>query len=131
MVIDKRNCDSLQASDVYIHDDTLLDLVFDRVEKNLWLTLKKAECDKIYKMNFINVIGFFSTSCDFWGNFERVVDFECLSFKNSPLTKMFCKKWDDSPNGDLDFPYNDYIESVFTFASLDELRIVSEKIILE
>ena len=130
MTIDKTNADIINTKDVYLHDDVLLSLDFDRSTKILHLEIKKNISQKKYVVEFINVIGFSMTACDFWGRSERICDFEFVQSKERKIIPALKKEWYATPGQEKSFMYDNYIESVLVFISGDKLRIVSEKIVI-
>lgn len=72
------------------------------------------------------------TSCDFWGESSRILDFELVDSNDSIITSKLFKYKDD--NGFVDSSlesYNDYIETVITFVSGDKLEVACKCIVLE
>ena len=130
MTIDKTNADIINTKDVYLHDDVLLSLDFDRSAKILRLEIKKNISLKKYVVEFINVIGFSMTACDFWGRSERICDLEFAEGSERKIVSELKKEWYATPGQEESFMYDNYIESVLVFISGDKLRIVSEKIVI-
>ena len=133
MIIDASNGKIINSKEVYIHDDILEDFHFNRIEKKLHLTiLKEGEVNKKrFSIDFLHVIGFKMTSCDFWGSSPHILDFECVEQNNTTIIpKLFERK----QNNDYPFcPLNNrekYIETIITFASGDQLIVACECIIM-
>ena len=129
MTIDKTNADIINTKDVYLHDDVLLSLDFDRSTKILRLEIKKNMSQKKYVVEFINVIGFSMTACDFWGSSERIYCFEFVESEERKLIPILKNEWSAQKSQEDLFLYDDYIETVLWFISGDKLRIASEKIV--
>lgn len=133
MIIDASNSEIINSKEVYIHDYIFEDFYFNRTEKKLHLTiLKETELNnKRFSIDFLNVICFEMTSCDFWGTSPYILDFEYVEQnENSLISKLFKRK------NNSDYPFfsledqEKYIETVITFASGDQLRIACESIII-
>ena len=123
MIISKENASTINTKLVYVHDDTLINLCFARIERNLILTLEEKVANK-YEIRFKEVLGFEMTACDFWGKSDRVLDFEYIESDSQvllPRLKRMQRNDSLSQNENL---YMDYIEVLFTFVSGDQLRIV-------
>lgn len=133
MIIDASNGKIINSKKVYIHDDILEKLCFHRAEKRLHLSILKDEesdCNR-FSIDFLHVIGFEMTSCDFWGSSPYILDFEYVEKSNTTIIPQLfeIKKNDDDPC----CPLNDrekYIETIITFTSGDRLRIACESIII-
>ena len=131
MIINVWNGKIINSKEVYIHDDILEELYFYRVEKKLHLSILKELNNKRISIDFLNVIGFEMTSCDFWGSSPYILDFEYVEGRdNTIIPKLFYKK----DNNDYPFcPLNDrekYIETIITFTSGDKLIVACESIII-
>ncbi len=132
MIIDVSNGKIINSKEVYIHDNILEELCFNRTEKRLHLSVLKEEYNnKRFSIDFLNVIGFEMTSCDFWGSSPYILDFEYVEHNdNKIIPKLFEKK------NNNDYPFcllkdqEKYIETIITFASGDQLIIACERIIL-
>jgi len=127
MLIYESNGKVINTKQVYIHDDILLYLAFDRNKKILKLTFSKHS-DRLYIINFINVIGFTMTSCDFWGASEYVLDFEYIEPDKRTLIPSLEKQWMNVPDSSSEVTYDDFLETLLTFSSGDRLRIACEAI---
>ncbi len=132
MIIDASNGKIINSKKVYIHDDILEELCFFRTEKRLHLSIldEKSDCNS-FSIDFLQVIGFEMTSCDFWGSSPYILDFEYVEKSNTTvIPQLFeIKKNDDDPC----CPLNDrekYIETIITFKSGDRLRIACESIMI-
>ena len=131
MIIDASNGKIINSKEVYIHDDILEEFCFNRTERNLHLTILKEEefNNKRYSIDYLHVIGFEMTSCDFWGSSPHILDFEYVE-NNTIIPKLFERK----DNNDYPFcPLNDhekYMETIITFASGDQLIVACENIII-
>ena len=132
MIIDVSCGEIINSKKVCIHDDILEEFSFNRTEKNLHLTiLKQNITDNKYDIDFLHVIGFEMTSCDFWGSSPHILDFEYVKHDEIIiLPKLFDKR------NNNDYPFctlkdrENYIETVITFASGDQLRVACERIII-
>lgn len=131
MKIDISNADIINSKMVYIHDDTLSTLVFNRNHKEIILNLEDCNCNE-YKIKFNNVIGFFMTSCDFWGESPRIFDFQLVDKDNNIIIpKMFELNNRYNYEGSSLDNDGDYIEIVITFVSGDELQVACKYILFE
>ena len=65
MVINSLNGNVINSNQVYIHDDILEELSFNRLEKKIHLSLLTEDRSERFSIDFLNVIGFEMTSCDF------------------------------------------------------------------
>ena len=133
MRIDASNGKIIDSKEVYIHDDILNELCFYRQEKRLKLIIRKFEDQNdIFTIEFINVIGFEMTSCDFWGPSRRILDFEYIEKDdNTIIPKLFEIKDNNDYSSCTLSDQEKYIESVITFISGDQLRIACEEIVIE
>lgn len=133
MRIDESNGIILNSKEVYIHDDFFNQLKFERSKKNLYLSITKRGIQgKDFIIEFVNVVGFELTSCDFWGTSPYILDFEYVEHcDRSILPKLFEEKKHISDSGCSLTDIKNYIESVITFKSGDRLIIACEYIILE
>ena len=131
MIINVSNGKIINSKGVYIHDDILEEFSFHRAEKKLHLSILKELNNKRISIDFLNVIGFEMTSCDFWGSSPYIFDFEYVEDRdNTIIPKLFDKK----DNNHYPFcPLNDrekYIETIITFTSGDQLIVACESIII-
>lgn len=132
MIIDITCGKVINSKDVYIHDDIVEMICFSRKEKKLHLSILKQGIDEQKAtIDFLQVIGFEMTACDFWGRSPHVFDFEYIPTSEQILIpKLFEKK------GDNNFPYcslkdrDKYLETLITFTSGDQLRVACEEIVL-
>ena len=133
MRIDASNGKIIDSKEVYIHDDILNELCFYRQEKRLKLIIVKPEDENdMFTIEFINVIGFEMTSCDFWGPSRRILDFEYIEKDdNTIIPKLFEIKDNNDYSSCTLSDQEKYIESVITFISGDQLRIACEEIVIE
>ena len=131
MLIDSLNGEIINSNEVYIHDDILEDFYFNRMKKKLHLTILKERNfnNKRFSIDFLNVIGFEMTSCDFWGSSPHILDFEYVKKNNTTIIpKLFEKK------NNNDYPLcllnnrEKYIETIITFTSGDQLIVACESI---
>lgn len=131
MIIDISCGEIINSKEVYIHDSILDKFCFNRSEKKLHLTILKDIDNKAYSIDFLNVIGFEMTSCDFWGASPYIFDFEYVEYNEQIIIpKLFNK----NNNNDGSFctlsDREKYIETVITFTSGDQLRVACESIII-
>lgn len=131
MRIDDTNGKIINTRDVYIHDDILLNLEFDRKHRKLRLIVEEYASDREFLINFMNVIGFDMTACDFWGASERILDFEYIEHNNRVLIPRLFDRKNNTPNSMDDLSEKSYVETLITFCSGDQLRIASEYILFE
>lgn len=140
MVVNTANAKILNTGEIYIHDDILTELKFNRMEKKLTLlnlkygTLTGLLDGDEYTVEFLNVIGFEMTACDFWGPSRRIYSFDLVpEYDLKIIPKMF-KIRDDTDKGS-EFSScalgdrENYIEVMITFISGDRLRIACESIV--
>lgn len=72
MIIDVNNGKIINSKEVYLHDDFLDDMRFNFLEKKLHLSvLYFKDRSYRYSVDFLDVIGFEMSSCDFWGGFTH------------------------------------------------------------
>ena len=129
MVITEANGTIINTEEVYVHDDTLISISFDRITSLMKLEFKKYRSnDKTYHMYFENVLCFEMTNCDFWGASECVLDFEYVNRDSRILIPKLLSKWQNTPDPPKNISYDNYLETVFTFTSGDQLRIVCKSI---
>lgn len=123
---------SKYVKDVYIHDDVLEELYFDRKNRRLQLFNSKfGEIDSKYSIDFQYVIGFEMTACDFWGRSSRILDFEYVEHEDRIIIpKLFKIKEDNDYTNSFLNDQGKYIETVITFISGDRLTIACENIIM-
>lgn len=131
MIIDESVGKIINTKDVYIHDDILRSLEFDRMNRKILLKFSSS-CDKHndYLMEFLNVVGFEMTACNFWGVSESVLDFEYIEKDSRVLLPKLSNMWSKVPCSSQDVSYDNYIETMFTFSSGDVFIVASEKIII-
>ena len=133
MRIDKTNSDVIRSRDVSLHDDMLMEFHFHRIARELVLPLQKYG-GEIYTIRFTHVLGFEMTSCNFWGPSRRIFDFELLEGEEQKLLPRLWKMREEkkpvgttTPEDGLGEKEN-YIETVITFVSGDQLQVVCEAI---
>ena len=133
MIMDASNGNIINSKEVYIHDDILEEFTFNRAEKKLHLSIVKEEKFNSvrFSIDFLNVIGFEMTSCDFWDRSPRILDFEYVEKDNAIIiSKVFeMKNSNDYPFCTLDIQ-EEYIETIITFISGDRLTIACKSIII-
>ena len=135
MQIDVSNAEIINTKDVYIHDDILEDLYFNRNEKKLRLVILTKDGksnNKRFSIDFLQVIAFEMTSCDFWGSSPRILDFEYVEQDEATIIpKLFKKIYDN------DYIYcplkneKKYFETIITFISGDTLKIACKSIMMQ
>lgn len=114
----------------YIHDDVIIDFKYDVLERVLILTLidgfslETLGYELEYKIGFYNVIGFNSTSCEFWGPIDRINGMISVSKENQIIIPNLFKK-SNNMNSNLT-KEEDYIELEIEFISGDYLNIACE-----
>lgn len=128
MTINNKNAKIINSKEVYLHDDILLKFLFDRINKNMTIEMKQYLNFETYRIEFIDVIGFEMSSCDFWGASECILDFEYIEdFDKRVIIPKLMEKWQEYHSTNINL-YDDYIETLFTFGSGDCLRIVCKEI---
>lgn len=133
MIIDVNNGKIINSKEVYLHDDFLDDMRFNFLEKKLHLSvLYFRDRSHRYSVDFLDVIGFEMSSCDFLGGALRILDFEYVPPESQVLVpRLFNKKQE----GGESFAFckmksrENYLETLMTFASGDQLRVACENII--
>ena len=127
MVITELNGTIINTKEVYLHDDILVLMQFDRNSKKLELLFREYGTSKTYTMIFYDVIGFDMTNCDYFGESERILDFSYIEPNERNLIPKLHdkgKNFEFSPLRD----YDSYMETLLTFCSCDELRIACKSI---
>ena len=130
MIINELNGNIINTKEVYIHDDVLLSLQFDRISKKLHLSLLKRNLEDEYSIEFINVVGFFMTSCDFWGASECILDFEYLEHNERTIIPKLLEIGSNVPDSVCGLSNDSHIETCITFSSGDKLVVACEHIII-
>lgn len=133
MIIDASNGKIVNSKEVYIHDDVLEEFCFYRAEKKLHISVLKNESNysKSFSIDFMHVIGFEMTSCDFWGPSSRILDFEYVEKCNNTIIPKLFKIKDDNDYQDCTLSDQEkYIETIITFISGDRLRVACGRIIM-
>ena len=126
---------------IYIHDDMLREMSFDRMEKKMYLLFascgnslgEKKFCTQNglrlkdnYQIIFGNVAGFCMSSCDFWGPDDRAAE---LSFKERDAFKIIpelIKRGKQFDDDELETTANQYMELEILFISGDILTIACQ-----
>jgi len=122
--IDASNAEIINSKAVYIHDDVLENLTFNRERKELCLYITRNSSERKYSILYSGVIGFNMTSCDFWGSSPRILDFEKTGREESTIiSKLFSIKKDNGFTDSLLESEESYIETVITFVSGDKLTV--------
>lgn len=133
MIIDASNGKIINSKEMYIHDDILEEFCFNRTEKKLHLSILKDEefGSKRFSIDFLHVIGFEMTSCDFLGSSPHILDFEYVEKNdNVIIPKLFeIKDSNDCTYCTLN-NREEYIETKITFSSGDQLIIACKSIII-
>ena len=118
-------------TEIYIHDDIFNNLLYDKNSNTLRLLLSKSnECEDKYEINYINVIAFEVTSCDYWGKSPHILDFEYVEYSNCKLLPALYEKQKKMPyNPECRLTYKkEYIDTIITFTSGDQMTVVCEYI---
>lgn len=127
MIINKANETIINTKEVYIHDDILLDLRFDRAEHKLSLLLSSSDERCTYTIDFFDVIGFEMSSCDFWGWSPHIYCFSSLKPEEyTIIPKLTKNEHFDSAIGLSQVER--YIESLIKFISGDNLIVACKRI---
>lgn len=129
MIFNNINGAIINTKKINIHDDILIDLMFERKNRKLTLLLTKENRIR-YHMTFINVIGFDFTACNFWGNSPHVLDFEYVDMSKRNIIPKLLKIKESTlcdPTCVLE-TQKDFIETKMTFTSGDKLEIACEYI---
>ena len=118
--------------DLYIHDDILYQVQFDRLKKELKLIIEKYETDQCFEIKFINTIGFEMTSCEFWGKSPHINGLAYLSTEEwTIIPKLFERKNLDPDSCTFLKEPENYTEVIIEFISGDYLIIACEEIIAD
>lgn len=125
MKINKSNI--VNIKNVYIHDDVLNSLKFDRTNKELILKFQKYAIDQEYILRFENVIGFEMTACDFWGSSECVFGFAHLETGEQTLIPKLKERWQKQNQLMEDIKFENFLEIILTFTSGDSLVVACEE----
>lgn len=129
MIINSLNGQIINSKKIYLHDDILKNLIFHRNSKNLHVSLSKSwPTQEKYTIDFLQVIGFEMTSCDFWGASPHILDFEYVE-NGKLISKLFSKRTEYDSFCTLK-QQKDYIETVLTFTSGDTLTVACEKVVI-
>ena len=127
MIINKTNEAIINTKSIYIHDDILDDLKFNRKEHKLYLSLSTPTPKEMYTINFIDVLGFEMTSCDFWGWSPHIYDFASLTSEEyTIIPKLMKNEHFDSAIGCSEI--EKYMEAKIIFISGDELVVACKSI---
>ena len=134
MRITTKNCQMINTKAVYLHDDSMLQLKYNCETREMEIMLEKFATKDVYRIMFYGVAGFEVSGCDFWGGGEaRIIDFY-LETETRPLCMRLMEKSRENariaecPVGLMKL---DVFESVFLFASGDELRIAADSIVIQ
>ncbi len=134
MIIDAANGKIINLKEMSLHDDIFEEMSFFRDDRRLYLSGKKSEWeagsdDMIFSMNFMNVIGFEMTSCDFWGMSPHIFSFYYVEAnENIIIPKLFKEKNDNNYEYSSLIEPEKYFESEISFISGDRLRVACESI---
>ena len=124
MIINKSNAAIINTKEIYIHDDVLLNLSFNRLDYKLSLLLSTIK-DHTYTINFTGVIGFDMSSCDFWGASPRIYDIVLLNRENHTVIPKLISNNQFSQT-DVSTEIDDYMEIEIIFISGDKLVVASK-----
>ena len=130
MIIDGKNPELINTKAVNVHDHILEQLNFDRTLDKLKLIISKSNGDKKYTIEFLDVLGFKMTACDFWGKSPHILDFEYVNNCPPTILSELEQMYDvfSHPGCKLANKTAIFFETVMTFASGDTLRISCSKI---
>lgn len=131
MKIDNKNKQIINTGKVSMHDDIITNFTFNRMKRILELKIKDGwNNHKEGKIEFINVIGFEMSSCNYWGQSSRVSGIYCNSIEEYKLIPRLFKTKYDNPSWKYNELLNeeDYIEVLVEFISGDTLTIACEYI---
>lgn len=133
MIINDLTGNIINTKEIYVHDDILQQVVFNRSNHSLELYIIKYNNEKVtYTIKFIETVGFEMTSCNYWGESPHILDFEYLDHAhNVLLPRLFSRYCDEfAPFCKLSVDKS-YIETLMTFSSGDQLRVVCEYIMID
>ena len=71
------------------------------------------------------------TSCDFWGHSPHILDFEYMESENRLIIPKLFDKEKLYPGCSRLTKQEEYIETLITFSSGDQLRIACQEIVIE
>lgn len=130
--IDISNASIVNTKNVYIHDDILNDMKFNRQKGELCLTVNRADdFNRLYIIKYIDTAAFEMTNCNFWGISPHILDFEYIpTEKQKLLPKLLEKQLEYNHPQSKKIRDGSYIETVITFTSGDTLIIVCREIII-
>lgn len=127
MIINKTNEAIINTKSIYIHDDILCDLFFNRKEHKLYLSLLTAGKNDKYTINYLDVLGFEMTSCDFWGWSPHIYHFASLKLEEyTIIPKLMKNEHFDGAIGSSEI--KEYMETKIIFNSGDELVVACKSI---
>ena len=90
MIIDKFSFQNSYSKNVSLHDDIFNSLIFDNNSGSITISATEAITERDYSINFLEVIGFEMSNCDFWGVSPHIFDFECLDEDDYIVSKTPC-----------------------------------------
>ena len=131
MIINKSNCEIVNSSAIYLHDDLFLNLNYDKDKKTIVVSAKKFENGESYEILFSNVIGVFSTGCDLWGKHSDTAFVDIFSNTDNQYLIPKLVEFDEKDTYDSRLNYENFIEIGFQFFSGDELIIACEQMEIE
>ena len=132
MIINATNAEIINTKDVYLHDEIMLNLKYNRKKKKITMTIRDEFDAKIkYNINFIDIIGFYGTSCDFWGPSPYICDFVYMKKEYQIIIPELKKHGEETPHFEFEINLDDYLETRMTFISGDHLRIACREIIID
>lgn len=132
MLINEANGRIINSNSVYIHDDHLISMFFDRVSQKLTLMFQPFDkSNDQYSIQFIDVKSFQMTSCNFWGiDSARVLDWEYIESNKRELSAKLISQWENTTLFGREIPsYDDFLETKILFASGDILQIVCKEVL--
>lgn len=131
MLINKSNISALYTNEAHIHDHFAHSLEFFCEQRSIKLRMSAGINEEhTYCIDFVDVIGFFGTSCSFWGGpVGRVIDFGHLTGDEQKIIPNLERKWENTPKPHWSTDdYENYIEVILTFSSGDKLAIACKQV---
>lgn len=129
MRIDFTNKDIINSKEIYVHDAVFTGFNYNYKNKYIIFECEETYYRKKFYFKFLNVFGFKMRECDWWGESQRILDWEAVDINNNSLTRELIEfRSDENQSISRLTNPNIIIESVFTLISGDTFTIVCEYI---
>ena len=119
MFITKKNLKELNK--ISLHDSVLNDIIYVHSEKKNIINLESEWEDYEYNLNFVDVLFYEMTCCDFWGSGYNIIEWSVID-----TFEIFCKLLEIEKNIIIDL--NEYFGIEILINSGDKLNIVCKSI---